>query len=106
MLVNPPGRLEATAPPKDPGERSTPRMPGRGHVALVKRFDSSPETYGVDDLGIRLHVRFGCLADGQCAGPVSVIPTERYVVACGGSSFLVSAAVDCQPPGPFQAPLD
>ncbi|CAM9527707.1 unnamed protein product [Ectocarpus sp. 4 AP-2014] len=81
-------------------------MPGGRHFSLVNRFDSSPETYCVDDLGIRLHVRYGCLLDGQCAGPVSVNPTERFVVACGGSYFLVSAVVDCQPPGPFQAPLD
>ncbi|CAM9271438.1 unnamed protein product [Ectocarpus sp. 12 AP-2014] len=106
LLDNSQPRLEAAAPPKDPGERLTPHMPSRGHFSLVNRFDSSPETYGVDDLGIRLHVRYGCLLDGQCAGPVSVIPTERYVVACGGSSFLVSAVVNCQPPGPFQAPLD
>lgn len=106
MLVNPQRRLKAAAPPKDPGERSTPHMPGRGHFSLVKGFDSSPDTYGMDDLGIRLHVRQGCLLDGQCAGPVSIIPTQRYVVACGGNSFFVSAVVDCQPPGPFQAPLD
>ncbi|CAM9234655.1 unnamed protein product [Ectocarpus fasciculatus] len=98
--------VRQNVPVAPPDERMTPHLPGRGHISLVKTFDSSPGTYHAEDLGIRLHVRYGCLWDGQRAGPVSIIPTERYVVACGGISFFVSAVVDCQPPGPFQAPLD
>ncbi|CAM9935835.1 unnamed protein product [Ectocarpus fasciculatus] len=96
----------ATTPSQHPRERPTRRRPGKACFSLVHEFNSSPRIYSADDLSVRLHVRHGCLRDGQRAGPISIMRNERLLVACGGCSYFVSAVVDCQPPGPFEAPLD
>eukprot|EP00752_Nemacystus_decipiens_P004502 g4110.t1 len=77
------------------------------HTTLIAQFDSFPATYAAEDAGVRLHVRAGSMAEGQVAGPIIIQTDKRLLVKCGGSSFVVSALVDCQPSGStFDVPLD
>eukprot|EP00903_Cladosiphon_okamuranus_P007206 g6995.t1 len=77
------------------------------HTTLITQFDSTPATYSAEDAGIRLHVRLGSMAEGQVAGPIVIETDKRFLVECGGSLFLVSAVVDCQPSGStFDVPQD
>lgn len=73
----------------------------------MEQFDSTPATYVDNESGILLRVGPGCLSEGQVAGPITVITDKRYIVKSGGSSFLGSALVDCQPSGAvFRKPLE
>lgn len=97
---------EGDAPSRSLGDSSVPPASEASRVTLFAQFDSSVGTYCAEESGIRLHVRTGSLQDGQKAGPITIDASERLVVECGGSSFLVSAVVDCQPSGiMFDAPL-
>ncbi|CAM9590741.1 unnamed protein product [Ectocarpus fasciculatus] len=72
------------------------------------RFGPTPATYSiVGDSGIRLHVRPGCLREGQAAGPVTTDKGERHLIECGKSWFFASAILDCLPSGSkFDVPLE
>lgn len=90
---------------QSPGEALIP-PPEVSRITLVAQFGSSVDTYCTEEADVRLHVRSGSLKRGQVAGPISIETSKRLLVECGGSSFLVSAVVDCQPSGfKFDKPL-
>ncbi|CAM9149814.1 unnamed protein product [Ectocarpus sp. 8 AP-2014] len=74
---------------------------------FVENISSTTEqTFFDEDSGVRLRVGPGCLREGEVVRPISVITDKRLIVESGGSSFLVSTAVDCRPSGAiFQKPL-
>lgn len=72
----------------------------------MEQFGSTPATYVDNESGILLRVGPGCLSARQRAGPITVIRNKKFIVEVGGSHFLVSAVVDCQPSGAvFREPL-
>ena len=77
---------------------------------LVRRFDSTPRTYPVyrrNDSGIQLRVGPGSVRKDQVAGPIIVKTDVQLLVECGGSWYLASTVVDCQPSGSeFEVPLE
>lgn len=100
-------RESTAAPlPQSCGEHSIPHALASPRTTLVTQFDSSPRTYSAEDAGVVLHVRPGSLQHGQVAGPIT-IEDKKLHIESGGSSFLVSAVVDCQPSGStFDTALD
>lgn len=93
-------------PAAQPQERRQNQEETRDSIQIVRQFGSTPKLFSLVEDGVRLHVRPGCLQEGQVAGPISIHTGTRCLVQCEGEVFLVSEVVDCRPSGMrFEQPL-